>query len=37
MEMTLETANNIITLIVVVVLIVPSLWLTWKELNRPIK
>lgn len=36
-QMTLETAYNIITVIVVVVLIVPSLWLTWKEFNRPIK
>ena len=36
-QMTLEMANNLITLLVVVVLIVPCLWLTWKEFNRPIK
>lgn len=36
-QMTVETANNIITLIVVVVLIVPCLRLTWEEFNRPMK
>ena len=36
-QMTLEMANNIITVIVVVVLIVPCLRLTWEEFNRPMK